>query len=95
MMKLDWVELNKYTFPIENNVLSANIGAYHMEQIGEHDERYDVTKRHSNLDGTTDIYAIVDTGGEYLVHTPEKTQRLRIQEGGEVVSIQIQSRKSP
>jgi trehalose utilization protein len=94
MMKLDPVAPNKYTFPIESQVLSANFGEYHMEQVGEQDDRYDVTKRHPNLDGTCDIYAIVETGGEYLVHTPEKIQQLRIHEGGEVVSIAIQYRKS-
>jgi hypothetical protein len=93
MMKLDLVEPNKFTFPIETQVLAANVGQYHMEQIGEHDERMDVTRRHHNLDGTCDIYAVVETGAEYMVHTPEKMQRLCIREGGEVVSIQLIYRK--
>jgi hypothetical protein len=93
MMKLDPVELNKFTFPIESQVLAANFGAYHMEQLGEHDARYDVTKRHPNLDGTCDVYAIVETGQEYLVHTPEKIQQLIIREGGVVESVEIQYRK--
>jgi hypothetical protein len=92
MIKLDRVEQNKYTFSIENQVLSTNVGQYHMEQVGEHDEKFDVTKRHHNLDGTCDIYAIVETGGQYLVHTPEKIQHLRIHDGGEVESLQIQYR---
>jgi hypothetical protein len=93
MMKLDPVEANRYTFPIESRVLSANLGEYHIEQLGEHDEKLDVTKRHPNLDGTSDIYAIVEAGEEYLVHTPEKIQQLRIREGGEVISLHIQYRK--
>jgi hypothetical protein len=93
MMKLDPVEFNKYTFPIENEVLSVNIGEYHMELIGDHNEKLDVTKRHHNLDGTCDIYAIVETGGQYLVHTPEKVHHLQIAEGGIVVSLQVHYRK--
>jgi hypothetical protein len=92
MMKLDLAAPDCYVFPIEAQVLAANVGEYHMEQIGEHDERLDVTKRHHNLDGTCDIYAVVEAGAEYMVHTPEKIQQLRIREGGEVVSIRIQYR---
>jgi hypothetical protein len=92
MMKLDLAAPDRYVFPIETQVLAANVGEYHMEQVGEHDERLDVTRRHHNLDGTCDIYALVETGGEYLVHTPEKIQQLRIREGGEVDSIHIKYR---
>jgi hypothetical protein len=93
MIKLDWVEGNRYAFPIENDVLPGNEGHYHMEQIGEHDERQDVTKCHHHLDGTCDIYAIVEAGAQYLVHTPEKVELLRIAAGGEVVVLQVCYRK--
>ena len=92
-MKLDPVEANKYSFPIASDVLSGNIGEYHMELIGEHDERLDVTKRHHHLDGTCDIYAIVEPGGHYVVHTPEKVHHLQIAAGGIVVSLQVYYRK--
>lgn len=88
-MKLDLAAPEGYVFPIEAQVLAANVGEYHMEQIGEHDERRDVTRRHHNLDGSCDIYAVVEAGAEYLVHTPEKIQQLRIRHDGEVESIHI------
>lgn len=86
-MKLDLAAPDRYVFPIESQVLAANVGQYHMEQIGEHDERLDVTRRHHNLDGSCDIYAVVEAGAEYLVHTPEKIQQLRIRQDGQVISI--------
>ncbi|MGV3502642.1 MAG: hypothetical protein ACO1O1_02990 [Adhaeribacter sp.] len=87
MSKLDLASPGKYTFPIASQVLSANIGAYRMERLGDHNEKSDVTKRHHNLDGTCDIYALVEAGGEYLVYSPEKEQRCRIGEGGGLVVI--------
>ena len=92
MQKLDLAAPGKYTFPIASQVLSANIGAYHMEQLGDHNTKNDVTKRHHNLDGTCDIYALVEVGGEYLVHSPEKVQHCRIEEGGEVAVLSTQNR---
>lgn len=92
MSKLDLAAPDKYIFPIASQVLSANIGAYHMEQLGDHNEKKDITKRHHNLDGTCDIYALVEVGGEYLVHSPEKEQHCRIEEGGEMVVLHTQYR---
>ena len=91
-MKLDLAAPNHYVFPIETQVLKANVGEYHMEQVGAHDERLDVTRRHHNLDGTCDIYAVVETGGEYWVHTPEKIEQVRILEGGEAVVLHLKYR---
>lgn len=85
MSKLDFAGPDRYTFPIASQVLSANIGAYRMERLGDHHEKSDVTKRHHNVDGTCDIYALVEVGAEYLVHSPEKEQHCRIGEGGEVI----------
>jgi hypothetical protein len=93
MMKLDLIAANKYNFPIEDQVLSVNIGGYHMEQIVEHNEKIDITKRAYNPDGTCNIYALVEAGEQYLVHTPEKSQQLRIGPGGEVVYLHTQYRK--
>lgn len=89
MSKLDLASPDKYTFPIASQVLAANILAYRMERLGDHNERSDVTKRHHNLDGSCDIYALVEVGGEYLVHSPEKEQHCRIAEGGEVIVLSI------
>lgn len=88
-MKLDSIAPDKYTFVIEDQVLPVNAGQYHMEKVGEHEQKLDVTRRHPNLDGTCDIYAIVEPGAQYLVHTPEKVLQVGIGAGGQVTSMEI------